>query len=114
MEPTRMEADVMAALGKLGMEQHFLPKACSPQDPTFSTQPPLPKRPPKLQASNLRVFRSLQALLYHPSQPSIFWKALFPQGPTLRGSSTSKGSVSQCPHCRCGIKLSGPLPGKIS
>lgn len=29
-----MEADGMAALGKLGMEQHFLPKACNQQAPT--------------------------------------------------------------------------------
>lgn len=73
-----METEDMAALGKPGKEQCFLPKACSPQAPILIPQPPLPKRPPRLQVPDLRGSHSLQILLSHPSQPSIFWKPLFP------------------------------------
>jgi len=78
MEPTQMATDGMAALGKPGTEKRFLPKACSSQAPALITQPLLPKWPPRLQVPDLRGSYSLQIILSNPSQPSIFWKSLFP------------------------------------
>lgn len=117
MEPRQMETEDMAALGKPGKEQCFLPKACSPQAPIIT-----PPTSPAQKASQItgpwpQRFPFPSNPLIPPLTAQYLLETALSLGPypvcDSSTSTTGKGAASQCAHCRCGIKLSSPL-GKTS